>query len=125
MLGSRRRRLPLGQWLLRLSVGGALVLASFAVAAPDPSATPTVSWPPTILDTEKIERAIEHGGWAQRGTSPRVSCPSGVYQERGVEFSCTAVVEGESTRFLVTVLDGLGHVHYEERPRRAAPFPSD
>jgi hypothetical protein len=36
-----------------------------------------------------------------------------VHQKEGLEFSCTAVVKGVSTRFVVTELDGSGHVHYE------------
>jgi hypothetical protein len=69
----------------------------------------------TILNTEKIERAIEHSSLAQRGKHAHVSCPSGVHQKKGLVFSCTAVVERSSTRFLVTELDGSGHVHYEAR----------
>ena len=30
-------------------------------------------------------------------------------------FSCTAVVKNDATRFVVTQLDGSGHVHYEAR----------
>jgi hypothetical protein len=74
------------------------------------------SRPPTILNTEKIERAIEHGSLAQRGKQAQVSCPSGVHQRKGLAFSCTAVVsDGSSTQFVVTQLDGSGHVHYAAR----------
>jgi hypothetical protein len=68
---------------------------------------------PTILNTEKVERAIERSGQAQRATDARVSCPSGVHQKKGLTFSCRAVFDGGSTRFVVTQLDGAGHVHYE------------
>ncbi|HVE67971.1 MAG TPA: DUF4333 domain-containing protein [Solirubrobacteraceae bacterium] len=73
------------------------------------------SEPPTILDTEKVERAIERSSVAQRATRPRVSCPAGVHQKSGSVFSCTAVVAKVSTRFVVTQLDGSGRVHYEAR----------
>jgi hypothetical protein len=69
----------------------------------------------TILNTEKIERAIEHSSLAQRGKHTQASCPSGVHQKKGLVFSCTAVVGRGSTRFVVTELDGSGHVHYEAR----------
>ena len=69
----------------------------------------------TILNTEKVERAIEHSSLAQRGKHAQVSCPSGVHQKKGLVFSCTAVVGRGSTRFVVTELDGSGHVHYEAR----------
>jgi hypothetical protein len=70
---------------------------------------------PTILNTEKVERAIERSSLAQRGRQVQVSCPSGVHQKKGLVFSCTAVAGRGSTQFVVTELDSLGHVHYEAR----------
>jgi hypothetical protein len=70
---------------------------------------------PTVLNTEKVERAIEQSSLSQRGKRPQVSCPSGVHQQKGLVFTCTAVVKRDSTRFLVTQLDGSGQVHYEAR----------
>ncbi len=70
---------------------------------------------PTILDTEKVERAIERSSLAQRGKDAQVTCPSGVHQKKAVAFSCTAVVGRTSTRFAVTQLDAAGNVHYEAR----------
>jgi hypothetical protein len=86
---------------------GLLAAASLAVSACGSSGSIT------ILNTEKVERAIERSSLAQRGDHAQVSCPSGVHQREGLEFSCTAVVNGVSTRFAVTELDGSGHVHYE------------
>jgi hypothetical protein len=88
---------------------GVLVAASLAVTACGSSGSPI------ILNTEKIERAIEHRSLAQRGKHVQVSCPPGVHQKKGLVFSCTAVDEHGSTRFAVTELDGSGHVHYEAR----------
>ena len=115
-MNPERRRLRLGRSL----VGGVLIAASSAVTACGSSASPTAvraggSAAPTILDTEKVERAIERASLAQRGTHAQVSCPSGVHQKKGLVFSCTAVVESGSTRFVVTELDGAGQVHYEAR----------
>jgi hypothetical protein len=90
-------------------VVGVLVAASLAVTACGSSK------PPTILNTEKVERAIEQSSLAQRGAHAQVSCPSGVHQKKGLVFSCTAVVKRASTRFVVTELNGSGHVHYEAR----------
>jgi hypothetical protein len=70
---------------------------------------------PTILNTEKVERAIEQSSLAQRGQRPRVSCPPGVHQKKGAVFSCTAVVKRSTTRFVVTQLDVSGRVQYEAR----------
>src|SRR5687767_7542427 len=84
-----------------------LVAASLAVAGCGSSEAPT------ILDTEKVERAIERSSLSQRGKHVQVSCPSGVRQKKGLEFSCTTVGERDSTRFVVTQLDDSGHVRYE------------
>ena len=93
----------------RSLVAGILVAASLAVTACGSSGAPT------ILNTEKVERAIEHSSFTQRGKHAQVSCPSGVRQTKGLAFSCTAVVQGTNTQFVVTELDGSGHVHYEGR----------
>jgi hypothetical protein len=95
------------RWLSRSLVVAVLVAASLAVTACGSSGSPT------ILNTEKIERAIEHSSLAQRGKRVQVNCPPGVRQKKGLVFSCTAVDAHGSTRFVVTELDGSGHVHYE------------
>lgn len=92
----------------RLAVA-ALVSSGLALTGCGASAAPT------ILDTEKIERAIEDSSLTQRGARAQVTCPSGVHQKRGLEFACTAVVGRASTRFAVTQLNGTGRVHYEAR----------
>ncbi len=99
-------------WLARLLGGGLLaicvvVAAAVAIGAGGSSAAPT------ILNTEKVEQAIERSSLAQRGIHAIASCPAGVQQQEGLKFSCTAVAQGVGTRFVVTELDGSGHVHYE------------
>lgn len=84
-----------------------LVAAAAAIAACGSSPAPK------ILDTEKVERAIEGSTLAQRRVHTQVSCPSGIHQSEGLTFSCTAVVRSHNTPFVVTQLDGAGHVHYE------------
>jgi hypothetical protein len=69
----------------------------------------------TVLNTEKVERAIERSSLAQRGIHAQVSCPSGQHQEKGMTFSCAAVTKQGSTRFVVTEVDGSGDVHYQAR----------
>ena len=71
--------------------------------------------PPTILNTEKVERAIEASSLEQRNKRVQASCPSGVHQKKGLEFSCTAFGKNGNTRFVVTQRDGAGRVHYEAR----------
>ena len=70
---------------------------------------------PVILNTERVERAIERSSLAQRDKRVRVSCPSGVHQKKGLTFSCTTLGPRPTTRFAVTELNGSGRVHYEAR----------
>ena len=91
------------------TLAGILVVAGLALTACGSSE------PPTILNTEKVERAIEQSSFSQRGVDARVSCPSGVHQKKDLVFSCTAVVGRASTRFVVTEVDDTGNVHYEAR----------
>ena len=94
----------------RIRAGVVVIVASLGVTACGKSEDP-----PTILNTEKIERAIEQSISEQRGKNARVSCPSGVHQKKGLEFACSAVVKRTSTRFVVTQRDDAGQVHYEAR----------
>jgi len=96
-----------GWHVRRRPVAGVLVAASLAVSGCGSSP------PPTILDTEKVERAIERSSLAQRRQRVDVTCPSGVRQQRGKTFSCTAVGARGNTRFVVTQLNDSGRVHYE------------
>ena len=93
----------------RAQAAGALVAASLAVTACGSSE------PETMLNTEKVERAIERSSLVQRGQRVRVTCPSGVHQRKALVFYCTAVAAHISTQFTVTEMDGAGHVHYEAR----------
>jgi hypothetical protein len=98
----------IGPTTKRLAASAALA-ASLVLSACGSSGSPT------ILNTEKVERAIEQSTLAQRGEHAQVSCPSGVHQQKALVFSCTAVVNRVSTQFVVTELDGSGHVHYAAR----------
>lgn len=96
-------------------LAGTLVAASLAVTAcgsSEPQAD-RESASPTMLDTGKVERAIARSSMEQRGVRPRVKCPSDVPQKKGMAFSCTAVVDGQSTQFEVTEIDDAGRVRYE------------
>ena len=95
----------------RRLVTGLLIAASLTVAACGTSDTKDV----TILNTEKVERAIEKSVSVQRNKTAHVSCPSGVHQKKGLVFNCTALVKRESTTFAVMQEDGAGRVHYEAR----------
>ena len=106
---SFKRRAAPSRRLGRSLVAGGLLAASVAAGACGSSGVAT------ILNTERVERAIEQSSLAQRGIHVQVSCPSGVRQKRGLVFSCTAVAERGSTRFVVTELDASGHVHYKAR----------
>lgn len=99
----------------RKLVAGVLVAASLVLTACGSSESSSPPASPTVLDSDKVERAIARSSFAQRGVTAEVSCPSAVDQTEGSVFSCTALADGDSTRFVVTQLDGSGHVHYEAR----------
>ena len=88
-------------------LAGVVVGAVLAVIAVGSPATPT------ILDNEKVERAIERSSFEQREKVARASCPSGVHQSKGRTFTCTVAVGKATTRFRVMQLDDGGHVRYE------------
>jgi Domain of unknown function (DUF4333) len=67
---------------------------------------------PKILDTERVERAIEQSIFQKRHIVSRVSCPSGVKREKGRKFRCLATYKGGRTPFLVTETDDRGAVRY-------------
>jgi hypothetical protein len=100
------------RWLGGLAAG-ALLAATLGVSACGLGSGSSGS--ATILNTEKVERAIEQSSLDQRGKNARVTCPAGVHQKKGLEFSCMATVKRATTRFVVTQTDGAGHVHYAAR----------
>ena len=96
-----------GSHIRRATMAAMLVTASIAAIGCGGS-----DKPPTILNTEKVERAIEQSSLEQRRKRVHVSCPSGVHQKKGLVFTCATKAK-LSTRFVVTQLDGSGRVHYE------------
>ena len=66
----------------------------------------------TILNTEKVERAIEQSILAQKNLRANVSCPSGVHQKKGISFFCTASLRTGQAPFRVTEVDDAGNVTY-------------
>lgn len=92
-----------------------LLTATASLAAVALSACGADPQVPTILNTERVERAIERSSLAQRDRRVHVSCPSGVHQKKGLTFSCTTLAERRNTRFTVTELNSSGRVHYEAR----------
>jgi hypothetical protein len=98
-----------------MAVTGRALMTGVLVAASLVATGCGKSEDPTILNTEKVERAIERSSLDQRNANPRVSCPSGVHQKKGSAFSCTAIVKHTATRFVVTQIDDDGHVRYEGR----------
>jgi hypothetical protein len=67
---------------------------------------------PVVLNTEAVERSIEHDIQAQRNLAADVSCPVNVEQKKGNAFSCFATVRGKRSEFLVKQTDSDGHVTY-------------
>jgi Domain of unknown function (DUF4333) len=102
---------PIGRFLpVLLLIGVSLLLSACGS-----SGSASRSHAPKVLNTAKVARAIQQSSLSQRGEHAKVSCPTGVRQQKGLAFSCTALVGSVSTRFVVTQLDGNGDVHYEAR----------
>jgi hypothetical protein len=68
-----------------------------------------------ILNTEKVERAIEQSIAQKRHLTAQVSCPSGVHQKKGLSFTCVATLPHGTTVFDVKQVDGRGNVTYVGR----------
>jgi hypothetical protein len=95
----------------RIVIAVALTAGSFVLGACGSSK------PTTILNTEKVESAIEQSILNQRSQVASVSCPSGVHQQDALVFTCWASVGSTATAFVVTQTDASGHVRYEADPR--------
>ncbi|MDX6699314.1 MAG: hypothetical protein QOE65_2711 [Solirubrobacteraceae bacterium] len=74
-----------------------------------------------ILDTERIERAIQDTIFQKRHIRAQVSCPAGTEQKKGVRFTCTATYPRGRNPFVVTQDDDRGAVHYEGIAAGGAP----
>lgn len=94
----------------RSAVAAVVLAAGLAATACGGSSSASAS--PTILNTKKVEQAIQQSALTQRGEHASVSCPSGVHQKKGIVFSCTALVGHTATQFIVNELNGSGDVHY-------------
>jgi hypothetical protein len=70
--------------------------------------------PLVVLDIAKVQHAIEASVLRQRRVHATVSCPAEVLQRAGISFRCTAAIDngGHSYPFLVTEIDGAGHLRY-------------
>ena len=75
------------------------------------------SAPLIALNIEKVEHAIAASIASQRHLSAVVTCPQEVLQQKGIVFTCTAVVSGKPKRypFAVTEIDNKGQVRYVGR----------
>ena len=104
---SSSRRGASREWVRRGALLGCLLVVTASISA---CGGPSDQ---TILNTEKVERAIEASSLAQRHKRVHVSCPAGVYQKKGLVFHCTTMSTRLNTRFVVTELDDAGHVHYQ------------
>jgi hypothetical protein len=71
--------------------------------------------PLSTLDIAKVEQAIKQSISSQRHLNSTVTCPVEVIQKKGIVFTCTAVVNGQSYPFEVTEVDDNGHVRYVGR----------
>jgi len=99
---------------------GAVVAASALVCAAFLSACGSSSTKTTELDTARVSKAIETSILDQRHLKATVECPTGVPQEKGKTFTCTATVRSTKppysviykTPFEVTETNSAGYTTY-------------
>ena len=102
--GTRRRVVAYAACFL----AGAAALAVVALIAGLWNGTST----PVILNTNRVEQAIEGSIRTQRHLTSTVTCPVNIVQQKGVIFYCQAAVRARNFRVVVTEVDGNGHVTF-------------
>jgi hypothetical protein len=68
-----------------------------------------------VLNSIKLEHAIEQSIQSSRGVTSSVVCPTGVPRQTGIVFECLARLTHGVTPFDVTETDGQGNVSYVGR----------
>jgi hypothetical protein len=89
-------------------LAGAAALAVVALIAGLWNGTST----PVILNTNRVEQAIEGSIRTQRHLTSTVTCPVNIVQQKGVIFYCQAAVRARNFRVVVTEVDSDGHVTF-------------
>ncbi len=98
--------------MTRTPIAAAVTLvlaAATAIGCGDDTQQPA----PVILDTKRVERAIEQSILTERKVTADVDCPAGVRQAKGLTFRCVATTRGGVTAaFVVHQKDDKGNVTY-------------
>jgi hypothetical protein len=100
-------------------------VGSYPVPVTETDGTGHVHWstraPVHLLKVASVTSAIHHSILTQRGVKSTVSCPTRVLQQKGLAFTCQAVVRSGTAKvktgtypFTVTQTDASGHVTYVE-----------
>jgi hypothetical protein len=98
---------------MRYRAAAVLLPCAAAFTAGCGTDAPTVTTP-VILDTKRVEQAIEASILDQRKQTAEVDCPSGVHQTAGLTFRCVATgKDGTTAIFVVRQTDNAGHVTYD------------
>lgn len=89
-----------------LAGAGAMALVALAAGLWNRSSNPV------ILNTDRVEQAIQTSILQQRHLQSSVSCPVNIEQRRGVVFYCEATVGSRNYPVVVTEVDSKGHVTF-------------
>lgn len=98
-------------------------VGSYSVPVTETNGAGHVHWstqaPVHLLKITNVSTAIRRSVLTQRGVRSTVSCPARVLQQKGLAFTCQAVVRSGTTKvkagtypFRVTQADDAGHVTY-------------
>ena len=98
-------------------------VGSYGVQVTETNSAGHVHWsepaPVHLLKIKNVSTAIRQSVLAQRGARSTVTCPARVLQQKGLTFTCNAVVRPGPSRvkartypFKVSQTDNAGHVSY-------------
>jgi hypothetical protein len=118
----RARTMRLARWLAAIGLAGGILSAcggsasSSSSTSTSTSASAAVGSPTHLLNTKRIEVAIEQSILSERKLHSKVTCPKAVPQQKGRTFSCIAETKSRhgkvKTVFTVLQKNSSGQVNY-------------
>lgn len=90
----------------------AVLAALLSACGSTKTVTVTTTQKPVLLNTQRVASAISSSILSQRGLAANTTCPTTIYQQQGIVFTCTAIVKKKTYPVTVTEVDGSGHVTF-------------
>jgi len=100
----------------RFDCTAALNVGTYSVSVRELNTRGGVSYsnskPLNILNSHRIELAIEDAVHSKRHVKTTATCPAAILEAKGLKFTCTAKLKTGAASFLVTETDNNGHVSF-------------